>query len=181
MISRKVSLVVPAMLALSLVLAGCGGRSAKEQLAADYCPTPFSVQDAQTLTRFRPGSGQDPRDVVFDSALISATSACSLGKNRMNVNLVLLVAASPGPAVGSGAVSVPYFVRVLDASNTIVQGREFTADFKMSANSPRRVSKEELTLELPFAKPADAASYRIAVGLKPTPEELNYNRRSSAR
>jgi hypothetical protein len=178
MISPRIWFVAPATLALSLALAGCG-RSAKEQLAADYCPTPFSVHDAQTLTRFRPGAGQDPRNVVFDSALLNAASTCSLGKNQMKVNLVLLVAATPGPAIGSGVVNVPYFVRVLDASNTIVQGREFTADFKMSANGPRRVSKEELTLELPFAKPADAASYRIAVGLKPTQEELDYNRRSN--
>jgi hypothetical protein len=173
MIARKFVSLAPTLLALAL--AGCG-NSAKEQLAADYCPRPFEVQDTQTLTRFKAGSTHDPRDIVFDAALMGATATCSLGKKQMDVDLVLRVAVSPGPAVGDGVTSVPYFVRVLDASGRIVQGREFNADFKLSSSGPRRASQEELTLGLPYDKPADAAGYRIAVGLKPTPEELDYNR-----
>ena len=178
MTGLKFAPLAPALLALAL--AGCSGRSAKEQIAADYCPRPFQVQDAETLTRFRPGSGHDPRDVVFDAALTSATAKCSLGKHQMDVDLVLLVAATPGPSVGN-STSVPYFVRVLDAGGRIVQGREFNADFSLSRSGSRRVSKEELSLELPYDKPADAAGYRIAVGLKPTMEELEYNRRRDRR
>ena len=44
----------------ALVLAGCGS-SAKEQQAASYCPQPLTVQDAQSLTRFKEGAGRDPR------------------------------------------------------------------------------------------------------------------------
>ena len=63
------------------------------------------------------------------------------------------------------------FVRVIDEAGTITQGQEFTADFRLSANNPRGSSQEELTLTLPRD-----GSYSIAIGLKPTPEELNYNR-----
>ncbi len=175
MIDRKLVSLAPAMLALAL--GGCG-PSNKEQLAADYCPNPFQVQDTQSLTRFTPGSRHDPRDIVFEAALISATTACSLGKSQMDVNLVIRVAVNPGPSVGSGVTSVPYFVRVLDASGRITQGQEFNADFNLTPSGPRRVSQEELTLTLPFAKATDVASYRIAEGLKPTQEELDYNRRA---
>jgi hypothetical protein len=40
---------------------------------------------------------------------------------------------------------------------------------------------EELSLTLPFATNADLGGYRIAVGLKPTPEELQFNRRAASR
>jgi hypothetical protein len=163
--------------ALALAVAGCG-PSAKEEIAATYCPIPFSVQDAVSLTRFRAGSGRDPGDVVFEAGLGEASSACTLGKAQMELTLRVQVAAVAGPAVGGGAVSVPYFVRVLNASGAIVQGREFEATFKLSAARPRGASMEELTLRLPFDKPSDVAAYRIAVGLKPTPEELDYNRRA---
>jgi hypothetical protein len=176
--SQRVFFAGPVVLALAL--AGCS-PSAKERMAADYCPTPFTVQDTQTLTHFKEGATVDPRNIAYEAVLRSASSSCKLGKNQMQLDLVVQVAASPGPAVGSGTTSVPYFVRVIDASGAIVQGREFTADFPLSASSPRRVSKEELTLQLPFNTPADVVAYRIAVGLKPTPEELTYNRSARAR
>jgi hypothetical protein len=69
--------------------------------------------------------------------------------------------------------SVPYFVRVIDSSGAIVQGQEFTADFRLSPSNPRGTSQEELSLTL-----SRSVAYRIAVGLKPTREELEYNRRA---
>ena len=178
MTDRKFVSLAP--LALALVVCGCG-PSNKEQLAADYCPQPFQVQDAQSLTRFAPGSSHDPRDVMFEAGILNSSAACSLGKQQMNVNLVIQIAVTPGPAVSKGVTSVPYFVRVLDGTGRIVQGQEFNADFDLGPSSGRRGSKEELSLTLPFEKPAEAASYRIAVGLKPTPDELEYNRRNAGR
>jgi hypothetical protein len=63
-------------------------------------------------------------------------------------------------------------VRVLDSGNNVVQSQDFSADFRLTSGNPRGSSQEELT----FVVSADGG-YRIAVGLKPTPEELNYNRR----
>ncbi|MBS0222088.1 MAG: hypothetical protein JSR91_15240 [Proteobacteria bacterium] len=178
MTNRKFVYLAP--LALAVAVSGCG-RSEREQLAADYCPQPFQVQDVRTLTRFAPGAGRDPRNVVFEAELLDSAAECSLGKRQMNVNLVMRIAVTPGPAATRGTTSVPYFVRVIDGTGRIVQGQEFNADFDLSPSGARRGSKEELSLTLPFEKPSDAASYRIAVGLKPTPEELDYNRSVSRR
>ena len=60
-------------------------------------------------------------------------------------------------------------------------GQDFTADFKLSSASPRGQSQEELNLTLPFSQISELGSYRIAVGLKPSPEELEYNRRMGQR
>ena len=63
-------------------------------------------------------------------------------------------------------------MRVLDSGNNVVQSQDFNADFRLTSGNPRGSSQEELT----FVVPADGG-YRIAVGLRPTMEELNYNRR----
>ena len=178
MTGKAFSVLVPAVLALAL--AGCGGSS-KQEIAASYCPTPLTVQDAQRLTRFKAGPGRDPRDVMFEASLAGAGVACSVRRNAMDVTLIMRVAVSAGPSVGTGVSSVPYFVRVLDASGAVVQGREFNADFRLSQTNPRGLSQEELTLSLPYNQISDLGGYRIAVGLKPTPEELDYNRRATAR
>jgi hypothetical protein len=167
-------------LLVALALAGCG-RSAKEELAGNYCPNPLTVSDAERLTRFKPGPGRDPRDIVFEAAIGGATAACALKSNSMSVDLVLRVAVNAGPSVTPGVTHVPYFVRILNGSGQVVQGQEFNADFRLSQSNPRGVSEEKLTLDLPFNRIRDLGAYRVAVGLMPTAEELEYNRRSAAR
>jgi hypothetical protein len=76
---------------------------------------------------------------------------------------------------------VPYFVRLIEGSGGIAQGQDFNADYRLSTASPRGASIEEITLTIPFNSPSDLGAYRVAVGLKPTPDELEYNRRAVAR
>jgi hypothetical protein len=163
----------------SLALAGCGGGSARQ--AASYCPPPLTVQDAQSLTRFKDGPGRDPRDVMFEASLTGADTKCQMGRNRLDVDVVMRIAVNAGPSVGTGVTRVPFFVRVLDANGVVVQGSDQFADYKLSPASPRGVSQEEMAVTLPFSNLSDLGGYRIAVGLKPSPQELDYNRRSGAR
>ena len=171
---------IAAPLALALALGGCGGPSTKEQAAATYCPSPFLVQDAQNLTRFKAGPGRDPRDIAFQAALTGTAVTCELGRNKMEVSLKLRVTVDAGPSVAPGTTSVPYFVRLLNGAN-VSEGQDFAATFKLSTGSPRGASIEEITLTLPYNDPAELGAYRVAVGLKPTPEELEYNRRAIVR
>ncbi len=170
--------VVGGTAALALALGSCGGGPPPPQFV---CPTPLTVQDAGRITHFRDGAGRDPRDIAYEAVLVRAGSVCSLGKNAVDVTLAMIVAVSAGPAVAAGQTRVPYFVRVIDGSGNVRQGQDFTADFRLSASSPRGESREELSLSLPFGDIKDLTGYRIAVGLKPTPEELNYNRRAAGR
>lgn len=177
--TRKL-LLAPALL-LALATAGCGGRSDKDDTAAAYCPQAMMVQDASRITRFKPGPGRDPRDVVFEAALTASGTACTLRSNQMDIDLVLRIAVTAGPSVAGAATGVPYFVRVVDARGQVVQGQDFMADFKLSSANPRGTSQEELTLRLPFQTVTDVAAYRIAIGLKPSADELQFNRRASVR
>ncbi len=156
--------------ALALTLAACGPGTPEVTYA---CPTPFTVQDAGRLTHFKDGPGRDPRDIAYEASIIGAATKCSLSRNRLDVTLFLRISVSAGPSAGAGRTSVPYFVRVLDSANNVVQSQEFNADFRLTSGNPRGSSQEELTLTIPVD-----GGFRIAVGLKPTPEELNYNRRS---
>jgi len=170
-----------ASLALAaLVLAGCGS-SAKEQQAASYCPQPLTVQDAQSLTRFKEGAGRDPRDVMFEASLVNAGTKCQVSRNKLEVDVILRIAVNAGPSVGTGVTRVPFFVRVLDANGAVVQGSDQLADYKISATSPRGLSQEEMGVTLPYSNLSDLGGYRIAVGLKPSQQELDYNRRAAVR
>jgi hypothetical protein len=175
---KKANLFLP--IALALALTGCGS-SDKANIASDYCLMPLTVQDTAHITHFKPGAGRDPRDIVFEADIGNASVACSVSKNQLEINMVVRVSVAAGPAVAEGQTRVPYFVRVIGPSGAVVQGQDFNADFKLSASNPRGASQEELTVRLPFQKPSDLGGYKIAIGLKPTMEELEYNRHSASR
>ena len=177
MTDRKFALLAPLALALTLGACGWFGGSKKEDAASVYCPAPLTVQDAERLTHFKEGAGRDPRDIAFEAVLAGSRTVCELSRRQLSVTLVMRISATAGPSVGAGTTRVPYFVRVIDSSGAVVQGQEFTADFRLTPSNPRGASQEELSLQLP----TDSGGYRIAVGLKPTQDELNYNRRSTGR
>jgi hypothetical protein len=172
--------LAPALLALTLAatLAACGGGSSDVNYA---CPSPFTVQDAERLTHFKEGPGRDPRDIAYEAAITASGTSCELTRSQMNVNLIMRITAQAGPSVDPGTTRVPYFVRVLNASGSVVDSREFTADFRLNAANPRGSSQEDLLLTLPYRNISDLGGYRIAIGLKPTREELEYTRRSRGR
>ena len=174
---RNFAFIAPVALALSLGACG-GGGGGDEETAKIYCPQPLRVQDAERLTHFKPGAGRDPRDVAFEAQLVAAGTKCELSRRQLDVTLIMRISVTAGPSVDQGVTRVPYFVRVINASGGVVQGQDFTADFRLASGSPRGTSQEELVLRLPYNQLTDLGGYRIAVGLKPSPDELNYNRRS---
>jgi hypothetical protein len=174
----SLALAAPLALALAFGLAACGGGSSTE-VGRAYCPAPLTVQDAQQLTHFREGAGRDPRDIAYEAAITASGTSCELTRGQMTVTLIMRITATAGPAVDPGVTRVPYFVRVINAGGAVVQSQEFTADFKLSS-SPRGTSQEELVLRLPYTQLTDLGGYRIAIGLKPTREELDYTRRTRA-
>ena len=155
---------------VALPLAACGGG---RDPSADYaCPQPFTVQDAERLTHFKEGAGRDPRDIAYEASLIGAQAGCKLTKNSVEVTLLVRIAATAGPSVSPGQTNVPFFVRVLDSNGAVVQGEDFVSALRLTPSNPQSAIREELSLTL-----SRSGAYRIAVGLKPTSEELNYTRR----
>ena len=172
---------LPTLLAPAIVagVAGCGPSTQEISNLRAACPQAMRVQDATTLTRFRPGAGRDRTDVLFQAELGKVDLACNPRKDRVTIDLTLEILVAEGPALKERVANVGYFVRLLDASGRVVQGRNFAADYRFAGNRTRQGSYEEISLNIPLFEGQAGGSYTIAVGLLPTAEELEYNRRSA--
>ncbi|HJQ58807.1 MAG TPA: hypothetical protein VJ890_18010 [Vineibacter sp.] len=162
---------------LSAALAGCGRSLEEQSILRASCPQAMRVQDAASLTRFRPDAGRDRTDVLFQAELGKVDIACNLRRNRVDVDLTVEIIVTEGPALRERAANVGYFVRLVDPSGAVVQGRNFAADYKFAGNRNRAGSSEQLSLTIPLAEGQDGGGFTVAVGLLPTPQELDYNRR----
>ena len=136
-----------------------------------YCPQPLTVADAQRLTRFKDGPGRDPRDVVFEAALVASGTTCELSAQpaRRRRDHAHLGQCRPVGRRGHDAGAVTSCA-CIDASGAVVQGQEFTADFRLiGGQSARHLAGGDCRCRLPFNQISDLGGYRIAVGLKPSP------------
>jgi hypothetical protein len=176
---RLAGLLAPALVAAGL--AGCGPSTQERSALRAACPQAMRVQDAATLTRFKSGAGRDRTDVLFQAEVGKVDIACSPRKNRVDVDLTMEILVAEGPALKERVANVGYFVRLLDASGNIVQGRNFAADYRFSGNRTREGSSEQIALNIPLAEGQAGGAFTIAVGLLPTPEELDYTRRGGGR
>lgn len=162
---------------LAAGLSACGPSTQEVSDLRLACPQAMRVQDAASLTRFRPGSGRDRTDVMFQADLGKVDIACDPRRGQVYVELTLEITVNEGPALTDRVANVGYFVRLMDPAGTIVQGRNFAADYRFSGNRTRQGSSEQLTLNVPLREGQQGGAYTVAVGLLPTPEELEYNRR----
>lgn len=172
-------LLAPALAAAAL--SGCGPSTAERSNIRASCPQAMRVQDASTLTRFRPGAGRDRTDVLFQAEIGKVDVACNPRSRRVDVDVTLEIMVTEGPALKERVANLGYFVRLLDPAGTVVQGRNFTADYRFVGNRNREASSEQIAVNIPLAEGQAGGAYTIAVGLLPTAEELDYNRRGADR
>jgi hypothetical protein len=185
MIDSRVQAIFPgawrrlaALGAAALLVAGLAACSSSAEKARQqgFCPKGFTVGDAASMTRFKPGPGRDPTDVQFRAEVVKVESTCEFDKNGADIETKVTIAVAEGPSVQNRTASFGYFVAILDPSKRVVARQEFTSEFQFAGNRNRMASLEELSERVPGLTTKDASGYQIVVGLLVTPDELNYNR-----
>ncbi|MBV9833094.1 MAG: hypothetical protein JO055_01720 [Alphaproteobacteria bacterium] len=182
MLSR---LLLPAALALGAVVAACGPSQTERVTAAQLCPKALRVQDAASLTRFKPGRGRDATDTLVQASLSDIAVTCGTRRERVDVDIAFEVRVAEGPALAKATpdrkVALEYFVAIIDPQHQILTRRTFNADFQFTGNRTKLQSKEELSQRIPLSSPNTGGGYQIAVGFVMTPDEVEFNRRGTAR
>ena len=172
-------LAVP-LLATLLAVSGCGPKS---NTFAPYCPATARLPDAQRLTLYRPGGGQDVTDLILQGEIVDVTGTCTNGDadNTVAVDVVVTFRFNRGPAMQTRAMDVPYLFTVSRGDTIMEQAR-----FGMRASFPPNIdtialSSDPIHLVFPVTKTTNAASYSVWATFQLTPEQLEQNRQRAGR
>jgi len=162
--------------ALTVLLHGCGVFATPE--VTPPCPRVAVLADAARLIKFRPGPGRDLTDVDFEALIGGVDGTCSYDRRRshVDVDFVIEMEVSRGPANGSRQAPVEFFVAVIDPNQNILGKETFTSNVRFQDNMTRVRVTENIAPRLPLKDIKVGGSYSVFVGLQLTAEELNYLR-----
>jgi hypothetical protein len=169
----RTALPVVAILGLPLALGAC---NAHENDFAPPCPNLALLQDAADITRFD-GTQPDASKLTYAGRIASIPAACSNdGKDRVKAELHIEALVRRGPAGQSDTTSLPYFIAVLEGDQ-ILQEQDFTLPITFKPNAgTANVTGQDIQITVATTAQKSAAAYRIFVGFRLTPAELEYNR-----
>ena len=159
-------------LALAVGLAACS-----KDPPPPPCPAVVPVADAEQMVRFS-GAGHDLTDVVFEARIQNYALACTYDDGVIDSQLMLSVLAVRGPANQEQLARVGYFVAVATRDQKVSAREEFDLDIPFEGNRSRVVAVDEVAPRIPLKAGESGDNYVIYIGLRITPEELQYNRQN---
>lgn len=152
-----------------LALAACSGDEPVRP-----CPQVTLLKDADRLVRFV-GEGRDLTDVEFEAALRQPFLSCEYDDNVIEANLSFVVVASRGPADDDRLAEITYSVGIAHLNQQDVTREQFTVQIPFEGNRTQVGAIEEVEPRIPLQAGETAFDYKIVIGLRLTPDELQYN------
>lgn len=170
-----------------LALAACGTYDkvmGRNDPPPPPCPQVSVVQEALSLTRFRPGPGRDLTDVLFEAKLDDFQGGCEFEYNRktrhgvQTVDLNLLFEAARGPADTGREARFEYFVTLVNEQKQVVTKQVYPIKVTFPGNLTRaRVTTEPVFLHIPVKGKWTGKEFEAFIGLQLSQAELDHNRR----
>ena len=132
------------------------------------------LKDTDRLVKFV-GTGRDLTDVEYEAAMRAPFLICEYDDNVIEATVVVNMVALRGPADEDRLAEISYFVASTNQNNREVTREEFTVQVPFEGNQTQIGVTEEVEARIPLQAGEAAADYKIYVGLRLTPDELQYN------
>jgi hypothetical protein len=178
------------LLALPLLLAGCGGSGSGESTSRvpralanqpAPCPRVALLAEGADLTRYRAGGGRDLATMTLDARIAGFDARCDYAnsaRTALDVRVTPRFTAERGPASSDRAAELPWFIAVTDAEDSQLLERVAAST---AVTFPPNVQRAAATgrpvvLTLPLPEGARAADFNVRLSFQLTPEELELNR-----
>ena len=160
---------------LAALAGGCG--LFEEKKPPPPCPPIFVLKDAGKLTRYKPSSGNDITDILFQGNVIDFRGFCEYNKPRTEVEITLSIAfeIQRGPANTNRKADFGYFIAI-PKFHPAPQGKKvFPLNTVFEDNTTRARLTDEISLTIPLDRTVRRSEYGIYIGFDLTQDELKDN------
>jgi hypothetical protein len=160
---------------LTLLLAACSSDK------GDNCPTMTGVTDASVRTVFRPGTTQDPANVLYTAEISRVVGGCNIDKKTHVTDAQLIVdfRATRAASAAAAQYTVPYFVAVTQGARILAR-RPYAVALSFGPGQTVATATETVgSTRLNPSKDKQPYDYQVLVGLQLTHAELDYTRRTA--
>lgn len=170
-----------------LALSSCGAydkmfKSGDDAAAAagPACPDTGLIPEASAIPLY-PAAMAPPKaaDIVATGLIGNYRGACNFATAGevdfdLEVDFIAKKGAA-GTAMGKklGKIDLPYFIAVLSKDEQILQRHAFSTKVDFD-NADQALSKEEHTIRIPIPSKEAAAGYKIVIGFRLTPDQLQF-------
>lgn len=154
-----------------LLLSACSGDKGPERL----CPQ-VAILRALEAVEDHGRDSMDRSTLVASAKMESVKGSCSYEDKGVDITFDLEMAATKGPRLGSGRISFPFFVSIVEPMGEILSKEIMTADFVFPDKEETVKKKEPLHVFLPLEEGQDAFNYRVLLGFQLTEAQLKFAR-----
>jgi hypothetical protein len=155
--------------------------SAEDELPPP-CPSVSILANAERITIFRAGDGQDLIDIDTEAQIDDFVANCiydvddETGYGQIDIELNLGVTASRGPANTSKIADLPYFVTITTVGKQLLSKGNFIIPIGFEGNRYKVSTYDEpVLMTIPIEPPKIGYDFRIYLGFQLTPKQLEYN------
>ena len=160
---------------LTLSLAACSSD------VGGNCPTMTGVTDASVRTVFRPGTAQDPANVLYTAEITRVAGGCDIDKKTRVADARLAVDFRATRPASAGAVqyTIPYFVAVTEGARILTR-RTYAVTLSFQPGQTVATATETIgSTRINPSKDKFPYDYQILAGLQLSRAEVDYNRRTA--
>jgi hypothetical protein len=165
---------------LGLTAGLLGACSLFEKSAPPPCPHVAMLDEAKSLSLYREGAGRDLTDVTFEGKLGSVQASCEVssdaGRMTIESKVALVIEATRGPAGQGDALTLPYFIAIVDPDKHILAKQNFEAKLAFTTSKIRTAGIEETEQTIPVSPRYFAGDYEILIGFQLSHEQLQDQR-----
>jgi hypothetical protein len=166
-----------ALLAVAaLVVSACGLVEEKKRYP---CPKAFVLSDAGSLVRFKPGTGRDITDILFEARIADFAGTCEYDEKKkkgVSIEMNVVVDLQRGPASKTPDIAFEYFVAIPSFLPKPEGKKIFPVTGRFEETQNRLTYRDAVRMFIPLDDPNDGVGLEVVVGFQLTPEEIRFNK-----
>ena len=147
------------------------------------CPTVRFLRDADKVTVYRPGPGQDITDILYEAKLTGLSGDCEyVGKDGVFHEVVISLRVKfdlvRGPADLTRIAELKYFVAIPEFFPAPEGKRQFVRRVRFPPGRNNiTITDDFVEIRIPLTKDRKGPGSRVYIGFHLTQDQLNLNRR----